>query len=158
MPGRFCSEIPIVYWMTISTRRFCGSRTPSPVCTSKPCSPRPITEIAGRLAYPNLSADVATVLDTRQVVEREVRLDQSDAIFLMGIDATAAMEAFDPREGVDVVWPGKGVIYSQRLSAQRTKSRLSKIAVSPHYKSMTIRSWATAKKLAELVEALEAGA
>jgi two-component system CheB/CheR fusion protein len=44
---------------------------------------RPITEIAGRLAYPNLSADVATVLDTRQVVEREVRLDQSDAIFLM---------------------------------------------------------------------------
>ena len=43
MPGRFCSEMPIVYWTTISTRRFCGSRTPSPVCTSRPCSPRPIT-------------------------------------------------------------------------------------------------------------------
>ena len=32
--------------MTISTRRFCGSRTLSPVWTSNPCSPRPITEIA----------------------------------------------------------------------------------------------------------------
>ena len=76
----------------------------------------------------------------------------SDAIFLIGISATAAMEAFDPRDGVDAVWPGKGVIYSQRLSAQRTKSRLSKIAASPMYKSMTIRSWATTTKLAELVE------
>ena len=70
----------------------------------------------------------------------------------MGISATEAMAAFDPREGVDRVWPGKGVIYSQRLSAQRTKSRLGKIAASPMYKSMTIRSWATTTKLAELVK------
>jgi uncharacterized protein (DUF1697 family) len=74
----------------------------------------------------------------------------SDAIFLMGISATEAMDAFDPRDGVDTVWPGKGVIYSQRLSAQRTKSRLSRIASSPHYKSMTIRNWATTTKLVEL--------
>jgi uncharacterized protein (DUF1697 family) len=74
----------------------------------------------------------------------------SDAIFLMGIDATAAMEAFDPRDGVDTVWPGDGVIYSQRLSAQRTKSRLNKVMGSPIYRSMTIRSWATTTKLAEL--------
>ena len=45
----------------------------------------------------------------------------------MGIDAPTAMKVFDPRPGVDEVWPGKGVIYSQRLSAQRTKSRLGKI-------------------------------
>ena len=76
----------------------------------------------------------------------------SDAIFLMGITAKEAMEAFDPRDGVDRVWPGKGVIYSQRLSAQRTKSRLGRIAASPHYKSMTIRSWATTTKLAEMVK------
>ena len=31
--------------MTISTRRFCGSRTPSPVWTSRPFSPMPITVI-----------------------------------------------------------------------------------------------------------------
>jgi uncharacterized protein (DUF1697 family) len=74
----------------------------------------------------------------------------SDTIFLMGISATDAMAAFDPREGVDRVWPGDGVIYSQRLSAERTKSRLSKVASSPFYKSMTIRNWATTTKLAEL--------
>ena len=48
----------------------------------------------------------------------------SDAVFLMGIDSATAMKVFDPRPGVDEVWPGKGVIYSQRLSAERTKSRL----------------------------------
>jgi uncharacterized protein (DUF1697 family) len=74
----------------------------------------------------------------------------SDAIFLMGIDAAQAMPAFDPREGVDQVWPGDGVIYSQRLSAERTKSRLSKIMASPLYRSMTIRNWTTTTKLLAL--------
>ncbi len=47
----------------------------------------------------------------------------SDAIFLIGIDSSQALPAFNPREGVDSIWQGDGVIYSQRLSAQRTKSR-----------------------------------
>ena len=55
----------------------------------------------------------------------------SDAVFLMGIDARTAMKVFDPRPGVDEVWPGTGVIYSQRLSAERTKSRLGKIVGTP---------------------------
>jgi uncharacterized protein (DUF1697 family) len=76
----------------------------------------------------------------------------SDAIFLIGIEAADAIALFDPREGVDRVWPGDGVIYSQRLGALRTKSRLSKVMGSPAYKSMTIRSWATTTKLLELVE------
>jgi uncharacterized protein (DUF1697 family) len=80
----------------------------------------------------------------------------SDAVFLMGIDAATAMKVFDPRPGVDEVWPGKGVIYSQRLSAQRTKSRLSKIVGTPAYKSMTIRSWATTLALHERMETQEA--
>jgi uncharacterized protein (DUF1697 family) len=71
----------------------------------------------------------------------------SDAIFLMDIDSAEAMSVFAPREGVDKVWPGDGVIYSQRLSSQRTKSRLSKIMGTPFYKSMTIRSWNTTTKL-----------
>ncbi len=74
----------------------------------------------------------------------------SDAIFLMGIGAQAAMRAFSPREGVDTVWAGDGVIYSQRLSAERTKSRLNKVMGSPLYASMTIRKWATTTKLLEL--------
>ena len=76
----------------------------------------------------------------------------SDAVFLIGIDATTAMEAFDPRPGVDAVWPGDGVIYSQRLSAERTRSRLNKVMGSPAYRSMTIRNWATTTALLELLE------
>jgi uncharacterized protein (DUF1697 family) len=81
----------------------------------------------------------------------------SDAIFLMDIDGARAMPIFDPREGVDKVWPGKGVIYSQRLSAKRTKSRLSKIMASPLYKSMTIRSWNTTIKLLDMLKGMGAG-
>jgi uncharacterized protein (DUF1697 family) len=76
----------------------------------------------------------------------------SDAIFLIGIDAAEAMAVFDPRDGVDRVWPGDGVIYSQRLSAERTKSRLNRIMGSPAYRSMTIRSWATTKALLDLMD------
>jgi uncharacterized protein (DUF1697 family) len=67
----------------------------------------------------------------------------SDAIFLISIAAAEAMPLFNPREGVDKVWQGDGVVYSQRLTAQLTKSRLGKIILSPLYKSMTIRSWST---------------
>jgi uncharacterized protein (DUF1697 family) len=76
----------------------------------------------------------------------------SDAIFLMGISSAEAMPVFDPREGVDNVLPGEGVIYSQRLSAQRTKSRLGKIVGTPAYKSMTIRSWTTTTTLLDLLK------
>jgi len=71
----------------------------------------------------------------------------SDAIFLIGVESADAMRVFNPREGVDRVWPGNGVVYSERLSAQRTKSRLSAMMTSPLYKSMTIRSWNTTVKL-----------
>ena len=80
----------------------------------------------------------------------------SDAIFLMEIDSAQAMPVFDPRKGVDKVWPGEGVIYSQRLSSQRTKSRLSKIMGTPAYKSMTIRSWNTTTKLLNMLEEMDA--
>ncbi|MEO6349458.1 MAG: DUF1697 domain-containing protein [Candidatus Limnocylindrales bacterium] len=80
----------------------------------------------------------------------------SDAIFLMGIDSTLAMSVFDPREGVDEVWPGDGVIYSQRLSAERTRSRLGKIIASPLYKSMTMRNWRTTTKLEGMLKAIDA--
>lgn len=78
----------------------------------------------------------------------------SDAIFLMaGLSLKEAVAAFDPREGVDAMWPGKGVIYHQRLSAQRTKTRLTKVLASPVYKSMTVRNWATTLKLLDMLEA-----
>ena len=88
---------------------------------------------------------------------QQPELYHSDAIFLMGIDAATAIQVFDPRPGVDSVWPGDGVIYSQRLSAQRTRSRLNKIMGSPVYKSMTIRSWTTTTALLELLGRTQAG-
>jgi uncharacterized protein (DUF1697 family) len=78
----------------------------------------------------------------------------SDAIFLIDIDAAHAMAVFSPKEGIDTIWPGRDVIYSQRLSALRTKSRLSKIMGTPAYKSMTIRTWNTTTKLQELLETM----
>ena len=80
----------------------------------------------------------------------------SDVIFLIGVDSTQAIHVFDPREGVDQVWAGSGVIYSQRLSSQRTKSRLSKIIGSPIYQSMTIRNWNTTTKLCEALGKMDA--
>jgi uncharacterized protein (DUF1697 family) len=80
----------------------------------------------------------------------------SDAVFLMGIDAAEAMRVFDPRPEVDTVWPGNGVIYSQRLSAQRTRSRLGKIVGTRAYKAMTIRNWNTTTTLLAMLERAEA--
>ena len=80
----------------------------------------------------------------------------SDAVFLMDIDVDEAMRVFDPREGVDTIWPGDGVIYSQRLSAQRTKSRLNRIVGTPAYRSMTIRNWQTTTALLEMIRKLDA--
>lgn len=75
----------------------------------------------------------------------------SDAIFLIGIDAETAMPVFQPREGVDRVWPGDGVIYSERLSAERTRSRLGRIIGTPAYRWMTMRSWSTTTRLWDLL-------
>jgi uncharacterized protein (DUF1697 family) len=108
---------------------------------------------------------VLSLAQVRAVVERKPdgfgerpETYHSDAVFLMEIDAAAAMTAFDPRPGVDRVWPGDGVVYSQRLSAERTRSRLGKIVASPLYKSMTIRSWQTTMALLGMLERLEASA
>ena len=132
-------------------------------------SDRPVGEVKSQIeeALPRafrLDSELIAVLVLSRAQLRAVVTDKpkgfgdhpetyhSDAIFLMGIDAATAMEVFDPRPGVDRVWPGKGVIYSERLSAQRTKSRLNKAMSNPAYKSMTIRSWATTMALLERLE------
>lgn len=75
----------------------------------------------------------------------------NDVIFLIGIDISQVKKYFQPREGVDSVWFGTTVVYSQRLSAKRTQSRLSRIVGTPVYSSMTIRNWNTTKKLLEML-------
>lgn len=77
----------------------------------------------------------------------------SDVVFLKGpLTSKQVMGVVAIREGVDQAWPGSGVVYFARLSAQRTKSRMSKIASTPEYKRMTIRSWRTTTKLLALLD------
>ena len=77
----------------------------------------------------------------------------SDAIFLRSpLTAKQAMSIVKLREGVDRAWPGTGVVYFERLTAERTKSQMGRIAGTPEYKLMTIRSWATTTKLLALLD------
>lgn len=76
----------------------------------------------------------------------------SDVIFLIGKSSTEAMELVQLRAGVDKAWPGEGVVYFQRLSAQLTKSRVNKIVGTPIYQFMTLRTWNTVHKLAHLMD------
>jgi uncharacterized protein (DUF1697 family) len=52
----------------------------------------------------------------------------SDVVFLRApLTAQQAMRVVSLRDGVDQVWPGKGVLYTARLNAALTKSRLGAI-------------------------------
>ena len=77
----------------------------------------------------------------------------SDALFLRApLTSKQVMAITKLRDGVDQAWPGTGVVYFQRLSAERTKSRLSSIMGTPEYANMTIRNWATTTKLLALLD------
>lgn len=82
----------------------------------------------------------------------------SDAIFLRApLTAGEAMRVVSLRDGVDQAWPGKGVLYFARLSAERTRTRMGSIVGTPEYQRMTIRSWTTTTKLLALLDASAAG-
>ncbi len=77
----------------------------------------------------------------------------SDVVFLKApLTPTQAMGALDRRDGVDEAWPGSGVVYFQRLSAERTRSRMSRITGRPEYANMTIRNWNTTTKLLAMLD------
>ena len=81
----------------------------------------------------------------------------SDVIFLKtGLSSRQAMGVVELREEVDQAWPGSGVLYFARVSARRTQSRMSRIVGTPEYKRLTIRSWATTRKLPDLLDDLRA--
>ncbi|MCY3580269.1 MAG: DUF1697 domain-containing protein [bacterium] len=96
----------------------------------------------------------------RQVVEdapdgfgSEQDTYHSDVIFLKApLTGQQALEVVDPREGVDQVWPGDGVLYFARLSERLSQSRLSRIVGTPHYQNMTIRNWRTTTRLLTLLD------
>lgn len=64
-----------------------------------------------------------------------------------------ALAAVPPlREGVDTVALGPGVLYLGQLLARMSKSRVSKIASMPDYKSMTIRTYGTCAKIRQIMD------
>ena len=72
----------------------------------------------------------------------------SDVAFVRpSLNTADALAAFGIREGVDMAWAGEHVVYFQRLSAERTRSRMSKVVSSPLYADMTIRNWKTVTTL-----------
>jgi uncharacterized protein (DUF1697 family) len=77
----------------------------------------------------------------------------SDVVFLRSpLTPAKAMKVVDLRDEVDQAWPGRGVVYFARLSARRTRSRMSKIVGTQEYALMTIRSWSTTTRLLALLD------
>jgi uncharacterized protein (DUF1697 family) len=77
-----------------------------------------------------------------------------DVIFLK--HPLTADEAFpalpSPVDGVDERWKGPaGCLYWSRLAEKASKSRLSRLATSAIYPSVTVRNWNTTTKLAALL-------
>jgi uncharacterized protein (DUF1697 family) len=76
-----------------------------------------------------------------------------DVVFLRKpLTAKKAFGVLEMKEGIDRAWAGKGVIYMARLRSRATGSRLNRIASTPEYKDMTIRSWSTTTKLLDRLD------
>ncbi len=117
------------------------------------------TMLERRLGYP-LVVVVRSHSQLRSIVQRAPAgfgatpgKHHSDAIFLRSpLTAGQVMKMVQLRDGVDRAWPGRGVVYFERLSAERTKSRMARIVGTPEYALMTIRSWTTTTKLLDLFD------
>jgi uncharacterized protein (DUF1697 family) len=69
---------------------------------------------------------------------REPAKYRYDVIFLREpLAAKVALQSVPTKPGVDAAHPGTGVLYFSRLSAKASQSRLSRIASSPIYASVT---------------------
>ena len=75
----------------------------------------------------------------------------SDVVFVIRKPVSEVFAQTECNPEVDKAWPGEVVIYYQRLGEGRTRSRLPKIIAKPIYKSVTIRTFNTVKKLDTLL-------
>lgn len=76
-----------------------------------------------------------------------------NVIFLIGVSPFEAMKQIETREGVDMVWQGKHVIYFRNSIVNASKSRLSRMTQRPIYPLITIRNWNTTKKILDILRA-----
>lgn len=77
-----------------------------------------------------------------------------DDVWFVKAPTTAAdvVAALSPREGVDEVWSGDGVVYARRLSARRSESKLTKVVGTATYRAVTVRNWATTTKVLAMLQ------
>jgi uncharacterized protein (DUF1697 family) len=76
-----------------------------------------------------------------------------DVGFYVGVTAAEVEPYISVNPDVDEVTCGKRAFYHRRVAALASRSRLSKIAGTPVYASLTIRNWRTVTTLAEMLDA-----
>ena len=62
------------------------------------------------------------------------------------------MAEIKPKEGVDFVKAGPGVVYMYSLLSGITRTGFTKLAGTPAYKAITMRNYNTVQKLLELIQ------
>ena len=78
---------------------------------------------------------------------------RSDVMFLKGpTKPQAVVDQLRPKDGVDAVAAGAGVVYFERLIAKATQSRISKVIGMPFYPEITIRNWRTTTTLLRMLD------
>lgn len=75
-------------------------------------------------------------------------------LFLKDRSGKEAMKDIEARPEIDTAWPGPSVVYFRLPSLKnpnRSKSWLNRITQKPIYQLVTMRNWATTKKIAEIL-------
>jgi uncharacterized protein (DUF1697 family) len=68
------------------------------------------------------------------------------------VTASEVLQAIHPKEGIDTVTIGEGVLYLSTLLSSLTQSALVKLVSKKIYQDMTIRNYTTTQKLLALME------
>jgi uncharacterized protein (DUF1697 family) len=92
------------------------------------------------------------VLDVPNDWKQKTDLRCNIAFIKEPVTASEAFQEIDPKEGIDVVTIGEGVLYLSTLLSGLTKSALVKLVSKKIYQDMTIRNYNTTQKLLTLME------
>jgi uncharacterized protein (DUF1697 family) len=83
---------------------------------------------------------------------RRSDLRRNIAFLKRPLTSKQALKDVEVKEGVDVVTPGKGVLYMSTVMTSLGSSRLTKLVTKKIYRQMTIRSYNTCQKVLALME------